>query len=184
MRSQTVILTHELADFDALASLLGGALLFPQAVPVLPWKLKRNVQAFLSLYRNQFPFVDPRHLPRGSVELAIVVDTRRFNAVKGMGEDCRHLVIDHHSATEPLPSGWEVWQDSLGPHTTGANATLLVERLMQQNRGLSPFQSTLLALGIYEDTGSLLYPSTTHRDIRCAAWLVEQDARLDVMRRF
>ena len=184
MRSQTVILTHELADFDALASLLGGALLFPQALPVLPWKLKRNVQAFLSLYSNQFPFVDPRHLPRGSVELAIVVDTRRFNAVKGMGENCRHLVIDHHSATEPLPSGWEVWRDSLGPHTTGANATLLVERLMQQSRRLSPFQSTLLALGIYEDTGSLLYPSTTHRDIRCAAWLVEQDARLDVMRRF
>ena len=184
MRSQTVILTHELADFDALASLLGGALLFPQAVPVLPWKLKRNVQAFLSLYRNQFPFIEPRHLPRGSVDLAIVVDTRRFNAVKGMGDETRHLVIDHHTATEPLPAGWEDWQESLGPLTTGANATLLVERLMQQNRGLSPFQATLLALGIYEDTGSLLYPSTTHRDIRCAAWLVEQGARLDVMRRF
>ena len=184
MRSQTVILTHELADFDALASLLGGALLFPHALPVLPWKLKRNVQAFLSLYRNQFPFVEPRHLPRGSVEQAIVVDTRTFNSVKGMGEDCQHLVIDHHSEAEPLPPGWEVWQESLGPHTTGANATLLVERLMQQNRGLSSIQATLLALGIYEDTGSLLYPSTTHRDIRCAAWLVEQGARLDVMRRF
>ena len=184
MRGQTVILSHELADFDALASLLGGALLFPQALPVLPRKLKRNVQAFLSLYRNQFPFVDPRHLPRGNVDRAIVVDTRTFNAVKGMGEDTRHLVIDHHSAAEPLPSGWEVWRESLGPHTTGANTTLLVERLIQQNRGLSPFQATLLALGIYEDTGSLLYPSTTHRDIRCAAWLLEQGARLEVMRRF
>ncbi|MYC93339.1 MAG: CBS domain-containing protein [Caldilineaceae bacterium SB0661_bin_32] len=184
MRGQTVILSHELADFDALASLLGGALLFPQALPVLPRKLKRNVQAFLSLYRNQFPFVEPRHLPRGRVDLAIVVDTRSFNAVKGMGEDTRHLVIDHHSAAEPLPSGWKVWRESLGPHTTGANTTLLVERLIQQNRGLSPFQATLLALGIYEDTGSLLYPSTTHRDIRCAAWLVEQGARLEVMRRF
>lgn len=184
MRGQTVILSHEHADFDALASLLGAALLFPQALPVLPWKLKRNVQAFLSLYRNQFPFVDPRHLPRGNVALAIVVDTRSFNAVKGMDEDTRHLVIDHHSAAEPLPTGWEVWQESLGPHTTGANTTLLVERLMQPNRGLSPFQATLLALGIYEDTGSLLYPSTTHRDIRCAAWLVEQGARLEVMRRF
>lgn len=184
MRNQTVILTHELTDFDALASLLGGALLFPQALPVLPWKLKRNVQAFLALYRNQFPFIEPRHLPRGSVEMAIVVDTRSFNAVKGMGEGTQHLVIDHHTAAEPLPSGWEVWQESLGPHTTGANATLLVEKLMQQNRGLSPFQATLLALGIYEDTGSLLYASTSHRDIRCAAWLVEQGARLDVMRRF
>lgn len=184
MRNQTVILTHELADFDALASLLGGALLFPQGLPVLPWKLKRNVQAFLALYRNQFPFIEPRHLPRGSIEMAIVVDTRSFNAVKGMGEGTQHLVIDHHTAAEPLPSGWEVWQESLGPHTTGANATLLVEKLMQQNRGLSPFEATLLALGIYEDTGSLLYASTTHRDIRCAAWLVEQGARLDVMRRF
>ena len=184
MRGQTVILSHELADFDALASLLGGALIFPQAMPVLPRKLKRNVQAFLSLYRNQFPFIDARHLPRGKVDLAIVVDTRSFNAVKGMDEGTRHLVIDHHSAAEPLPSGWEDWQESLGPHTTGANTTLLVERLIQQNRGLSPFQATLLALGIYEDTGSLLYPSTTHRDIRCAAWLVEQGARLEAVRRF
>ena len=184
MRGQTVILTHENADFDALASLLGGALLYPQALPVLPWKLKRNVQAFLSLYRNQFPFIEPRHLPRGRVELAMLVDTRKFNSVKGMDGSTRHLVIDHHTATEPLPSGWEDWQESLGPHTSGANATLLIERLMHQNTGLSPIQATLLALGIYEDTGSLLYPSTTHRDIRCAAWLVEQGARLDVMRRF
>ena len=123
-------------------------------------------------------------MSRGSVELAIVVDTRTFNSVKGMGADCRHLVIDHHSESDPVPSGWEVWQESLGPHTTGANATLLVEKLMQQNRGLTPFQATLLALGVYEDTGSLLYPSTTHRDLRCAAWLVEQGARLDVVRRF
>ena len=184
MRGHTVILTHENADFDALASLLGAALLYPQALPVLPWKINRNVQAFLSLYRNQFPFIDPRHLPRGRVELAIVVDTRKFNAVKGMEKNTRHLVIDHHTASEPLPSGWDDWQESLGPHTTGANASLLIERLMHQNAGLSPFQATLLALGIYEDTGSLLYPSTTHRDIRCAAWLVEQGARLEVMRRF
>ena len=184
MRGQTVILTHEHADFDALASLLGGALLIPRAVPVLPWKLQRNVEAFLSLYRNQFPFVDPRHLLRGRVDLAILVDTRTFNAVKGMGDQTRHLVIDHHTAAEPLPSGWEIWQEALGPHTTGANTTLLVERLIYQNRGLTPFQATLLALGIYEDTGSLLYPSTTHRDVRCAAWLVEQGARLEVIRRF
>lgn len=184
MRGQTVILTHEHADFDALASLLGAALIFPQAVPVLPWKLQRNVEAFLSLYRNQFPFVNPRHLMRGRVDLAILVDTRTFNAVKGMGEDTCHLVIDHHSAIEPLPPGWEIWQDSLGPHSTGANTTLLVERLINRNRDLSQFQATLLALGIYEDTGSLLYPSTTHRDVRCAAWLVEQGARLEEIRRF
>ncbi len=184
MCGQTVILTHEHADFDALASLLGGALLFPDALPVLPRKRNRNTQAFLSLYKNQFPFIEPQHLSRVHVELAVLVDTRSVNAVKGMDRTTGYLVIDHHSNAEPLPNGWNVWKDSLGPHTTGANATLLIERLMRQNASLSSLQATLLALGIYEDTGSLLYASTTHRDIRCAAWLVERGARLEVMRRF
>ena len=184
MRGQTVILTHEHADFDAIASLLGASLLFTEAQPVLPHKIKRNVAGFLSLYLNQFPFVEPRHLPRGRVERVILVDTRSYNAVKGMDENTDFLVIDHHTVAHTPPPGWAVWQESLGPHTTGANATLLVERLMHQNRRLSSLTSTLLALGIYEDTGSLLYASTTHRDIRCAAWLLEQGARLEVVRRY
>ena len=184
MRGQTVILSHEHADFDAVASLLGASLLFPGALPVLPHQLKRNVKGFLSLYVNQFPFIEPRHLRRGHVDRAILVDTRSFNAVKGMDENTGYLVIDHHSAAQPLPHGWAVWHESLGPHTTGANATLLIERLMHQNVGLSSLNATLLALGVYEDTGSLLYASTTHRDIRCAAWLLEQGARLEVIRRF
>ena len=184
MGGRTVILTHEQADFDAIASLLGASLLFSEAQPVLPHKIKRNVAGFLTLYLNQFPFVEPRHLPRGRVVRAILVDTRSYNAVKGMDQSTDFLVIDHHSVAHALPPGWAVWQESLGPHTTGANATLFVERLMHQNRRLSSVISTLLALGIYEDTGSLLYASTTHRDIRCAAWLVEQGARLEVVRRY
>ena len=184
MRGQTVILTHEHADFDAIASLLGGALLFPDAMAVLPHNLKRNVKGFLSLYLTQFPFIEPRNLPRGQVERAILMDTRNVNAVKGMDGNTDYLVIDHHSAAQPLPLGWAVWQESLGPHTTGANATLLIERLMYLNMGLSSLNATLLALGIYEDTGSLLYASTTHRDIRCTAWLVERGARLEVIRRY
>lgn len=184
MSGRTVILTHEQADFDAIASLLGASLLFSEAQPVLPHKIKRNVAGFLTLYLNQFPFVEPRHLPRGRVERAILVDTRSYNAVKGMDEGTDFLVIDHHSVADSLPPGWAIWQESLGPHTTGANATIFVERLMHQDRRLSSLTSTLLALGIYEDTGSLLYASTTHRDIRCAAWLVEQGARLEVVRRY
>lgn len=185
MPGQTVILTHEHADFDALASLLGGALLFPLALPVLPQRSNRNVQAFLSLYKNQFPFIEPGLLPRGPVDLAVLVDTRRFNAVKGMSAATSFLVIDHHSPEDPLPAGWTRWPESLGSHATGANATLLVERMMQQKKiGLTSFQATLLALGIYEDTGSLTYPATTVRDFRCAAWLVEQGARLEVVRKF
>lgn len=184
MSLNRVILTHEHTDFDALASLLAAHLLFPDALPVLPRQLNRNVSSFLSLYGNQFPFRDPQFLSRGRVEQAIVVDTRSVNSVKGMDQKTRFLVIDHHESSDPLPEGWENWEDALGPHSVGANVTLLLERLMLENRELNRQQATLLALGIYEDTGSLLYQSTTHRDLRCAAWLVENGADLERVRHF
>jgi tRNA nucleotidyltransferase (CCA-adding enzyme) len=184
MPNHTVILTHEHADFDALASLLGASLIFPGAIPVLPRTINRNGRAFLSLYKNQFPFIEPKEMPRGDVDLAILVDTRSFNSAKGMDKQTQFLVIDHHSVDDPLPDGWHCWEEGLGPMDVGANATLLVEKLMAQDLDLSPIAATLLALGIYEDTGSLIYKSTTHRDLRCAAWLLEQGANLEVINRF
>ncbi|MCB0112689.1 MAG: CBS domain-containing protein [Caldilineaceae bacterium] len=184
MPPNTVILAHEHADFDALASLLGASLVFPGATPVLPRSINRNGRAFLALYRNQFPFVEAKEMTRQDVDLAILVDTRSFNSVKGMGKETRFLVIDHHSVDEPMPEGWQCWEEALGPMNVGANTTLLVEKLMQQHYDLRPLQATLLALGIYEDTGSLLYKSTTHRDLRAAGWLLEQGANLEVLNRF
>ncbi len=54
-----IILTHEQADFDAIASLLGAHLLLETAIPVLPRRMNRNVRAFLALYGAELPFVDP-----------------------------------------------------------------------------------------------------------------------------
>ena len=45
-------------------------------------------------------------------------------------------------------------------------------------------EATLLALGIYEDTGSLTYSTTTVRDLRCVTWLVEHGANLAVVSDF
>ena len=165
-----VILSHEHTDFDALASMLGASLLFRNALPVLPHQRNRNVESFLALYRNQFPFITAADLPRGRVSHAILVDTRAANWVKGMDESVPVLVIDHHSGDGDLPSGWELWNGAVG-----ANTTLLVEKLIQENISLSPAHATLLALGIHEDTGSLTYPSTTHRDAACLAWLMEPE---------
>ena len=184
MRELTVALTHEHADFDAIASLLGTFLVFPDVIPVLPRTLNRNVRAFLTLYKDDLPFVAPEDLPRGVVTQAILVDSRTFNAVKGMSRETRFLLIDHHSLDEPLPPGWQRWDNGVGSHQVGANTTLLVERLILDQARLSPVHATLLALGIYEDTGSLRYKSTTPRDARCVAWLLEQGANLEVINRF
>jgi tRNA nucleotidyltransferase (CCA-adding enzyme) len=55
-----------------------------------------------------------------------------------------------------------------------------VEYLHDRNGLINPTQATLMLLGIYEDTGSLTYASTTSRDIRGAAYLVDHGASLKI----
>ena len=47
---QQLILTHENTDFDGLASQLAASKLYPEAVPVLPRQINRNLRDFLTLY--------------------------------------------------------------------------------------------------------------------------------------
>ncbi len=176
-----VILTHENADFDAIASLLAAHKLYPGAQPILPHRVNRNVQAFLSLYGPALPLVDPDALPRGQhVQRVILVDTQKLTFVRGMGKDIDHvLVIDHHTPPENPPDGWRFQCEPLGAATT-----LLAEAISTRLIPISPVEATLMLAGIYEDTGSLTYASTTPRDLRAAAWLIEQGADLEVATEF
>jgi len=174
-----VILTHENTDFDALAAMLAAWKLYPQAKPTLPRRLNRNLRDFLTLYWDELPFVHSEDLPREPVDLAIVVDTHSYVQVRGMGPQTRIHIIDHHEPPPSLPEGATFRGDRVG-----ATTTLLVEEMVQQGLSLSGVEATLLTLGIYEDTGGLSYGSTTPRDLRCAAWLLEQGANLDVVNDF
>lgn len=170
-----IILTHEQADFDAMASLLGAYLLDEAAAPVLPRRMNRNVRAFITLYGAELPFVDPRDLPAGPIERVTLVDTQSIVSVKGMGAATRVQVIDHHPARENLPPDWEVVIVE-----TGATASAFVEELRERDSALTTIQATLLLLGIYEDTGSLTYTRTTARDLNAAAFLLERGASLEI----
>ncbi|HEX9012136.1 MAG TPA: CBS domain-containing protein, partial [Anaerolineaceae bacterium] len=66
----------------------------------------------------------------------------------------------------------------------GAATTLLVHELRQRGLSVTPFEATVMLLGIYEDTGSLTYSATTTRDIRAAAFLLEQGANLAILTRY
>jgi tRNA nucleotidyltransferase (CCA-adding enzyme) len=171
-----VILTHEQADFDAIAAALGAYLLNEQAFAVLPRRANRNVRAFLTLYGAELPFVEPRDLPQGSIDQVTLVDTQSFVTLKGMGHKTRVQVVDHHQLRPELPEDWSVRIDR-----TGACTTLFVEALQERRETLDGLQASLLLLGIYEDTGSLTYASTTARDAHAAAYLLEQGANLGVV---
>jgi len=170
-----IILTHEQADFDALASLLGAHLTYEAAIPVIPRKLNRNVRAFITLYGMELPFVDPRDLPPEPIHKVTLVDTQSMISVKGMHADTQVQVIDHHPTREGSPGNWKITADEIG-----ATATIFAEALREQDIHLSTIQATLLLLGIYEDTGSLTYTRTTARDLNAASFLLERGASLEI----
>ncbi len=61
---------------------------------------------------------------------------------------------------------------------TGATVTLLSEIIAAQKIPLTPDEATILALGLYEDTGAFTYNTTTPRDLTAAAFLLKQGAEL------
>jgi len=174
-----IILTHEVADFDAIASLLGAYFLEPNSIPVLPRKINRNVRGFLTLYGAELPFVELRDLPLEPIETITLVDTQTMTTIKGVTPQTKVRVIDHHPLREDIPNDWNITLSA-----TGANTTLLIELIRGQEITFTPVQATLLLLGIYEDTGALTYTRTTPRDLQAAAFLLEQGASLSVLTNF
>jgi tRNA nucleotidyltransferase (CCA-adding enzyme) len=170
-----IILTHEQADFDALASLLGAYLLDESAIPVLPRRMNRNVRAFVTLYGAELPFVEARDLPNEAVESICLVDTQSMVSVRGVGEDTRVHIVDHHPIRADIPPAWTISSEDVG-----ATTTIFVEDLQERDGDLSMIHATTLLLGIYEDTGSLTYTRTTARDLHAASYLLEQEANLRI----
>ncbi len=64
---------------------------------------------------------------------------------------------------------------------TGANVTLLIEIIKEKEIRISSDEATIMCLGLYEDTGSFTYPSTTERDFSAAAFLLSRGANLNIV---
>lgn len=175
-----LIMTHANADFDAIASLCAAYRLYPEAIPVLPNTLNRNVRDFITLHENQLPFVRPKELARQPITRLTLVDTQQLPPLKNLASEALIHIIDHHKPHHSVPPGM-----TLSLTDTGATITLLVEQLRDLPGRLSSIEASLYLLGIYEDTGSLTYADTTARDLFAAAWLLaEGGARLDLVREY
>jgi tRNA nucleotidyltransferase (CCA-adding enzyme) len=170
-----VILTHEQADFDAVASLLGAALLQKESAAILPKVINRNVRNFIHLYGSDLPFIAQDEFPKTPIDKITLVDTQALVTLKGINKNTRVGVIDHHIKKDDLPETWE-----FTPVATSACTTYFIEALQEINGSLSLVHATLLLLGIYEDTGSLSYAHTTSRDVLAVAYLLDQGASLKI----
>lgn len=174
------IFTHQNADFDAVASMLAAHKLHPNAIPVLPSRQESNVADFLHLYGNGLPFVPwDDFSSEEPITHIILTDTQSRPEFPALNLKTPTIIYEHHALERKLQP-YETW---IG-EDIGAVTTLLVERIREERIVLTSLECTLLALGIYADTGMLTYGGTTPRDLQAAAWLLNHGAVLDTVQRF
>ncbi len=171
--ASTLITCHANADFDAFAAMLAARRLYTSAVLLFPGTQERGLQKIFSgLDAAAFGFVESDAVPWDTVDTLVLVDTRQQGRVSHVAPlllraDVRIEMWDHHpDSPDDIAAAKTYWAQ------TGAVTTLLVEHLKKFRKKLTSEEATLLGLGIYGDTGSFTYSSTTPRDFHAAAWLL------------
>ncbi len=179
----TIVTTHVTADFDAFASVVGAGRLYPGATLVLPGSQNRNVRQFIGLHADLIHLGDAGRLSDATPERLVMVDTRvpeRLGELRSLVDRAAEIVVfDHHPETREDVASHHSYVEAVG-----ATTTIIVEEIRRRGIALEPLESTLLALGIHEDTGSLTYPSATARDAEALAWLMEAGANTAVVSEF
>ena len=178
----TVITTHVNADFDALASMLAAQKLYPEALVVFPGSQEKNLKNFfINSMAYLFNMVDINRIDFDSITRLVLVDTRQTGRIGRLADLLGEPGVEIHIYDHHPPSDNDI-KGTVEVHgQTGANVTILTEIIRDKEIAISPDEATIMCLGIYEDTGSFTFPSTTERDFRAAAYLLSQGANLNVV---
>lgn len=181
-RDVEVITTHVNADFDALASMLAAAKLYPEAMLVFPGAQERNLRNFfVETTCYLYNFVKVKNLPFERVRRLILVDTRQKDRIGPLAELAEDPQVDIHAYDHHPDSETDVKASLQVVESTGATVTILTRLMRERGVSLGEDEATVMALGIYEDTGNFTFVSTTPEDYHAAAWLLEQGANLNVV---
>lgn len=171
----TLITCHANADFDSFAAMLAARHLYSPCVLLFPGTQERNLQ---QLYRQldtiALGFKESATIDMASIDRLVLVDTRQKSRVPHVAQlltkpDLEVILWDHHPDSPD-----DINAPQLHLAQVGAVTSLIVQTLSERNVTLTADEASLLGLGIYGDTGSFTYSSTTRTDFMSAAWLLSQ----------
>lgn len=184
-----IITTHINTDFDGLAAMVAAQKLYPSADLVFPGKTSRHVAEFLALHKDMLKIRPLKLLDMSKVRRLIIVDTHSPQRIGKLAQLMEQQqvevhIYDHHPANECYLSYASKGQPVQIIEPLGAATTILVEIIRERKLTLTPLEATILALGIYSDTGCMVFSSTTARDVAAVAYLLNQGANLTVIAEF
>lgn len=157
--------------------------LYPDAEVVFPGSQEKKLRDFIEAFRP----IDIKRLKEvelSKVTRLILVDTKMPDRIGPFaellaGRNIKVHIYDHH----PFRKG-DIRGELEKIENVGATATIFTEILRNRKINLSPMEATILALGIYEETGCLLFPSTTERDLLAVSYLLRRGANLNIVSSF
>lgn len=178
----TIITTHSNPDYDAVGSMVAARKLYPEALLIFPGGSEKNLRHFF--IQSLIHLIEPakvKDVDLSQVGRLVVVDTRQPSRLGEIQEvlnnpDLDIHIYDHHpDAPGDLKGTFEHVE------MVGATVTILAEHISDCNVELLPEEATMMAVGLYEDTGSFTFSSTTARDYLAGAELLRRGADLSVV---
>lgn len=172
---KTLITCHSNADYDAFSSMLAIRHLFAGSILLYPGSQEKKLQKIFSeLEPAEYGLANPGDIDWSEIEHLVIVDTAQKSRLKHAEKLLENNNIsieiwDHH----PM-SADDLEADIRHIKVIGSTTALIVKALDERGISLSPPEATLIGLGIYGDTGSFTYSSTTPEDFQAAAWLLRQ----------
>jgi len=177
-----VITSHTNADFDSLSSMVAAKKIYPDAVLVFPGSQEKTLRDFLihsTLYL--LDIAKMKKIDYAAIDTLILVDTRQktrigeFAKVADNGKVKIHIYDHHPPSEEDVKGDLEIIQ------SIGATVSILVSILQERGVPISPEEATVMMLGIYEETGSFRYSSTTTDDFKAASYLLSKGANVNLV---
>ncbi len=179
---KTVITSHVNSDFDAIGAMLAAQKLYPESVILFPGSQEKNLRDFfIHSMGYLFNMANPDTINFSGTQRLVIVDTRqksRLSGVKPLLEK-PDLIIDIYDHHPSFPDEIKGTYSLSKPY--GATTTIMCELLREKKISINSDEATVMALGIYEDTGNFTYTSTTRADFEQAGFLISCGACLSTI---
>jgi tRNA nucleotidyltransferase (CCA-adding enzyme) len=179
-----VIISHQSTDFDSLSAMVAAKKIYKDALLVFTGAVEKNVRKFISIYGELIKIAPLKKIKIEEITKLIIVDTRIKKRIGLFANvinkrDLEIHIYDHHPSTaEDIKGDLNVIEE------VGATTTIILKKIKEMNIEISPIEATLFALGIYEDTGSLTFSTTTVDDINSISYLFDKGIKLKVVANF
>ncbi|MEA3560280.1 MAG: DHHA1 domain-containing protein, partial [Candidatus Omnitrophota bacterium] len=175
-----LIVTHQAADFDALGSMVAAKKLYPDSKLMIPGSPEKAVSQFLNFFQDIIKIEKEKECDISDIARLVIVDTRLASRIgkarQLLSRKIPIFIYDHHP-----PAAQDIKATAGRSEELGATTTLLADQLLKKKIDISPIEATIMALGIYEDTGALTYLSTTKKDIDAVGFLFSKGASLKII---